>query len=143
MIGNIGMYDEGLIAPMRKELTDLGVKQLLTPEEVDKALRNQKESSLVIVNSVCGCAAGKARPGIALALRHQKLPARLYTVFAGQDRPATERARTYFNGYPPSSPQIALLKDGKVVFMLERRDIENKEAPEIAEKLAQAFDKFV
>ena len=143
MIGNIGMYDEGLIAPMRKELTDLGVKQLLTPEEVDKALRNQKESSLVIVSSVCGCAAGKARPGIALALRHQKLPARLYTVFAGQDRPATERARTYFNGYPPSSLQIALLKDGKVVFMLERRDIENKEAPEIAEKLAQAFDKFV
>ena len=136
------MYPEGFVRPMREELTRIGFQELRTPEEVDAALSNEKRTTLVVVNSICGCAAGKARPAIAKALSNAARPEILTTVFAGQDQEATARARGYFTGYAPSSPSIALMRDGKVVFMLERRDIESHDAPSIAHVLTQAFDHF-
>ena len=135
------MYPEFMIAPFRAELTQLGVNECRTAEEVDAAVGNTKGTVMVIVNSVCGCAAGKARPGIKSALQHSVKPESVVTVFAGADIEATERARKYFAGYSPSSPSVALLRDGKVVYMLERHQIENQEAPEIAQQLKSAFDK--
>lgn len=132
-------YDPTMVQPMRDELTDLGFQELLTPDQVDEALTGEG-TVLVVVNSVCGCAAGKARPGVRLAVLHDVVPDRLTTVFAGMEIEATERARSYFPGYPPSSPQIGLLKDGKLVFLLERHDVEGREANQIAEKLTGAFD---
>jgi putative YphP/YqiW family bacilliredoxin len=128
-----------MIRPMREELTRLGIEEARTPEQVDQAIK-ETGTLMVVVNSVCGCAAGKARPGIAMALRHETRPARSITVFAGADIEATERARGYFTGYRPSSPAIALLKDGKLVFMLERSQIEGRDAPSIAQELTRAFD---
>ena len=136
------MYDERLVTPMRQELTRLGVKELRTPEEVDGTLQNAKGTTMVVVNSVCGCAAGKARPGIALALRNGHRPDHLTTVFAGGDIEATARAREYFEPYPPSSPSIALLKDGKLVYMMERRDIEMSGSMAIADQLEAALREF-
>lgn len=133
-------YPEMLIRPMREDLTRLGVEELRTPEAVDETVKNSKGTLLVVVNSVCGCAAGKARPGIALALEHQVKPDKVATVFAGADVEATERARSYFTGYGPSSPSIALLKDGELVYMLERWQIEGRDANQIAGELTKAFD---
>ena len=134
------MYDERFVTPMRQELTRLGVEELRSPDEVDAQLKDAKGTTLVVVNSICGCAARMARPAVAMALEHSAKPDHLTTVFAGQDADATERARSYFTGYAPSSPQIALLKDGKVVFMLERWQIEGRSANLIAEDLVEAFD---
>jgi len=136
------MYDERLVTPMRQELTRLGVRELRTPEAVDETLQNAKGTTLVVVNSVCGCSARMARPAVAIALQNPVKPDILTTVFAGQDADATERARSYFTGYPPSSPQIGLLKDGKLVFMLERWQIESRAADEIAHDLVNAFNKY-
>ena len=136
------MYDERFVTPMRQELTQLGVEEMRTPEEVDAKLRDSKGTTLVVVNSICGCAARNARPAVARALQHTAKPDALTTVFAGQDIPATQKARSYFTGYPPSSPQIALLKDGKIVFMLERHQIEGRTAGEIADDLVGAFDRY-
>lgn len=136
------MYDERLVAPMREDLTRLGVEEMRTPEAVDAKLANSTGTALVVVNSVCGCAARNARPAVARALQHEVKPDTLTTVFAGQDKEAVQTARTYFTGYPPSSPQIALLKDGKLVFMLERHQIEGRTAEEIAQDLTGAFDRF-
>lgn len=134
-------YPEILIKPMRDELTQLGVQETRTPQEVDAAVK-QPGTVMVIVNSVCGCAAGKARPGIALALRNKVLPDRIVTVFAGADIDATEQARSHFKGYPPSSPSVGLLRDGELVFILQRHQIEGREAPQIAQELTAAFDRF-
>lgn len=133
------MYPEPLVAPMRQELTRLGVAELRTADAVDAALA-APGTTLVVVNSVCGCAARNARPAIAMALRHGVTPDRATTVFAGQDPAATQRAREHFTGYPPSSPAIALVKDGDVVFMLERWQIEGRSAQAIAADLVAAFD---
>lgn len=134
-------YDERFITPMRQELTRIGVQELKTAEEVDRELADAKEPTLLVVNSMCGCAARNARPGVAMALQHsQKKPAKLTTVFAGQDMEATARAREYIVGYPPSSPSIALLKDGDVAFMMERHQIEGRPAEAIAQDLVQAFE---
>lgn len=135
------MYPEEMIAPMRAEVTGLGVSELRTVDQVEAALDGAEDATLVFVNSVCGCAAGGARPGLRLALQHEKKPAQLTTVFAGADRDATARAREFFVGYAPSSPQIALLKGGKVVFMMERHDIEGRMPIEIANALVGAFEK--
>ena len=135
-------YPESFVAPMRKELTDLGVTELRTPEEVDAAVSATPGTLMIIVNSVCGCAAGKARPGIAMALGHASRPDVVATVFAGADVEATDRARQYFAGYRPSSPSIALMRNGQVVYMLEREQIENRDAPSIANELTAAFDRF-
>ena len=135
-------YSEILIKPMREDLTRLGVEETRTPEEVERAIRETDGTVMVVVNSVCGCAAGKARPGVALALRNQTRPDRSVTVFAGADIEATATAREHFAPYPPSSPQIALLRDGQLVYMLERREIENRGADEIARELTGAFDRF-
>ena len=126
---------------MREELTRLGVKELRTPDDVDTTVKAAGETVMVVVNSVCGCAAGKARPGVALALQHENKPDTVATVFAGADVEATERARSYFVGYPPSSPSIALMRDGKMLYMMERHQIENQEADTIARDLTAAFDK--
>jgi len=136
------MYDERFVTPMRQELTQLGVEEMRTPEEVDAKLKDSKGTALVVVNSICGCAARNARPAVARALQHTVKPDALTTVFAGQDIQATQKARSYFTGYPPSSPQIALLKDGKIVFMLERHQIEGRTAGEIADDLVGAFDRY-
>ena len=136
------MYNPSMVQPMRDELTSIGIKELKTPEEVDSYLKESAGTKMIVVNSICGCAAGGARPGVKMALQGDKKPDSVATVFAGQDTEATERARSYFHGYPPSSPSAALLKDGKVVYMLERRDIEGSRADEIAEKLRTAFEKF-
>jgi putative YphP/YqiW family bacilliredoxin len=135
-------YSEMLIKPMREELTRLGVEETRTREAVDAAVENTPGTLMVVVNSVCGCAAGKARPGIAQALQHSVLPTKAITVFAGADIEATERARGYFKGYPPSSPSIGLLRDGQLVYMLERYQIEGRTADQIARELTTAFDKF-
>ncbi len=135
------MYPEFMIAPMREELTRFGVRELRTAADVDEALTRTSGTTMVVVNSVCGCAAGRARPGVALSLQHAVKPDHLTTVFAGADIEATERARGYFTGYPPSSPSIALLRDGKLVYFMERHQIENQEAPAIAAQLTAAFDK--
>lgn len=134
------MYDERLVTPMREELTRLGVQEMRTPEEVDRTL-NAPGTTLVVVNSICGCAARNARPAVERALRHAKRPDRLTTVFAGQDAEATARARAYFAPFPASSPQIALLKEGAVAFMLERKNIEGRIADEIAKDLIEAFER--
>lgn len=134
-------YPEFLIAPMRQELTDVGFTELRTADEVDRAVTG-KGTTLVVVNSVCGCAAGKARPGIARAMQHGTRPDQATTVFAGADIDATDRARSYFTGYPPSSPAVALLRDGKLVYMLERHQIEGNTADGIAQALTAAFDKY-
>ncbi len=134
-------YSEIMIAPMREDLTRLGVEELRTPQAVDDTIRNSKGTLMVVVNSICGCAAGKARPGVALALQHDVKPDKVATVFAGADIDATERARSYFTGYGPSSPSIALLKDGELVYMLERYQIEGRTADQIAGELTQAFEK--
>ncbi len=136
------MYPEEFVAPMREELTNIGFRELRTPEDVDAALAQTAGTTLVVVNSICGCAAGKARPGVAYALQNANRPDNLTTVFAGQDREATDRARGYFTGYPPSSPSIALLRDGKLIFMMERRDIEGRDPYSIADDLTRAFDQF-
>ena len=133
-------YPEIMIRPMREDLTRLGVEELRTAESVDETITNSKGTLMVIVNSICGCAAGKARPGVALALQHEVKPDKVATVFAGADIEATDRARSYFTGYGPSSPSIALLKDGELVFMLERRQIEGRDATQIAGELTKAFD---
>jgi putative YphP/YqiW family bacilliredoxin len=136
-------YDERFITPMRQELTRLGVQELRTAEEVDRELADASEPTLLVVNSMCGCAARNARPGIAMALQQaQKKPARMTTVFAGQDLEATARAREYIHGYPPSSPSIALLKDGDVAYMMERHQIEGRTADAIARDLAGAFEQY-
>lgn len=135
-------YSELLIKPMREDLTRLGIKETRRPEEVDEIIKNTAGTVMVVVNSVCGCAAGKARPGVALALEHHLLPNQMITVFAGADIEATERARSYFKGYPPSSPAIGLLRQGELVYFLERHQIEGREALEIAQMLTDAFDKF-
>lgn len=133
-------YDPTLVRPMREELTRLGVQELRSAEEVDEELDRPEGSVLVVVNSVCGCAARNARPAVARALDHDVVPDRSVTVFAGQDEEATARAREYFTGYRPSSPSIALLKDGQLVYMLERHQIEGRSAEAIASDLATAFD---
>ena len=136
------MYDEQMVAPMRAELTRLGIEETRTAEEVDAVLREKKGTVLVVVNSVCGCAAGMARPAVALALKHDVKPEKMITVFAGNDREATARAREYFVGYRPSSPSIALMRDGELVKMIERWQIEGRDASEIAGELTTAFDQY-
>jgi putative YphP/YqiW family bacilliredoxin len=133
-------YPEEFVRPMREELTRLGVEELRTPEAVDETLKNSQGTIMVVVNSICGCAAGKARPGIAMALQHDIRPDKVATVFAGADIEATERARSYFTGYKPSSPSIGLLKDGQLVFMMERWQIEGKGPEQIAAELKTAFE---
>jgi putative YphP/YqiW family bacilliredoxin len=135
------MYPEIMVVPMREELTRLGIKEARTAAEVDRAVA-QPGTTMVIVNSVCGCAAGRMRPAVRLALQHSDRPTNAITVFAGQDREATDRARSYFTGYPPSSPSIGLLRDGKLVYMMQRSDIEQREAIDIASELKNAFEKF-
>ena len=135
-------YPESFIGPMREELTRLGVKELRTVDAVDALMKEKATIVMVVVNSMCGCAAGKARPGIALALRHATKPDIVATVFAGGDIEATERARSYFRGYPPSSPSIAILRDGQLLYMMERWQIENQSADAIARNLTDAFDRF-
>jgi bacilliredoxin len=135
-------YPEIMIRPMREDLTRLGVEEMRTAEAVDETVKNSQGTLMVVVNSICGCAAGKARPGVALALQSEKKPDKVATVFAGADIEATERARSYFTGYGPSSPSIALLKDGRLVYMLERYQIEGRDANQIAGELTQAFEKY-
>lgn len=135
-------YPEIMIRPMREDLTRLGVEEMRTAEAVDETIKNSKGTLMVVVNSICGCAAGKARPGVALALENEKKPDKVATVFAGADIDATERARSYFTGYGPSSPSIALLKDGQLVYMLERYQIEGRDAHQIAGELTNAFEKY-
>ena len=136
------MYSEIMVTPMREELSRLGIQELRTVEEVDRALAAQPGISMVVVNSICGCAAGRMRPAVRLALEHSQRPDRIFSVFAGQDQAATQRARSYFTGYLPSSPSIALLRDGRLVHMMERSDIEHREAADIAVELKKVFDKF-
>ena len=137
------MYPEIMVLPMREELTHLGIQELRTPDEVDRALKAQPGTTLVVVNSICGCAAGRMRPAVRLALKNAAArPDKSFSVFAGQDKEATERAREYFTGYPPSSPSIAILRDGQLVYMMPRRDIESREAPAIAADLKAALEKF-
>ena len=133
-------YPEFMIAPRREDLTRLGVREVRTATEVVDLIKDTKGTVLMVVNSVCGCAAGKARPGVALALQHSETPDVTATVFAGADIEATARARSLFVGYPPSSPAIGLLRDGQLVYMMERHQIEGQEAPAIARQLIAAFD---
>jgi putative YphP/YqiW family bacilliredoxin len=135
------MYPEIMVIPMREELTRLGVEELRTPQAVDQAL-TRPGTAMVIVNSICGCAAGRMRPAVRMALEKATHPDKAFTVFAGQDIEATERARGYFKGQPPSSPSIAILRDGQLVYMMPRRDIESREAAAIAVELRSALDKF-
>lgn len=135
------MYPEIMIVPMREELTRVGVKEARSAAEVDRAV-SQPGTTMIIVNSVCGCAAGRMRPAVRAALQHSTRPSQLITVFAGQDKEATDRARAYFTGYPPSSPSIGILRDGQLVHMMQRSDIEHREAVDIAGELKAAFDKF-
>src|SRR4029079_594449 len=136
------MYDERLVAPMRQDLTRLGVVEMRTPEEVDAKLANDKGTTMVVVNSVCGCSARMARPAVAIALQNPVKPDRRTACCAGQDAEPPAGARSYFTAYPPSSPQIGLLKDGQLVFMLERRQIESRPADEIAHDLVNAFNRY-
>jgi putative YphP/YqiW family bacilliredoxin len=135
-------YPESFVAPMREELTRLGVEELKTAAAVDAAVKDTSGTLMIVVNSICGCAAGKARPGVALALQHPVRPDRVATVFAGADLEATERARSYLTGYAPSSPSIGLLQEGQLVWMLERRQIEHQGPEQIADALTAAFEKF-
>jgi putative YphP/YqiW family bacilliredoxin len=136
------MYPEIMVIPMREELTRMGVQELRTAQEVDRAIVNQPGTTMVVVNSICGCAAGRMRPAVRMALQSSVRPEKMFTVFAGQDTEATERARSYFTGYPPSSPSIALFRDGKLIHMMQRSDIEHREAADIAAELKKTFDKF-
>jgi bacilliredoxin len=138
---DMSMYPEIMVIPMREELTRLGVEELKTAAEVEQTLSNRPGTALVVVNSICGCAAGRMRPAVRIALQNSIRPDHSYSVFAGQDKDATERARSYFTGYPPSSPSIAILRDGQLVYMMQRRDIESREAPAIAADLKAAFDR--
>ena len=135
------MYPEMMIAPMRQELTSAGIAEARTADDVSQAVQ-QKGTVMVVVNSVCGCAAGKMRPGVRAAIQHGVRPERMITVFAGQDREATETARSFFTGYPPSSPSIGILRDGQLVYMMERRDIEVSSPEMIASALTRAFEKY-
>ena len=134
------MYDERFLGPMRADLVEVGFTELRTADEVDRALQGASGTAMVVVNSVCGCSARMARPAARIAVQHEPRPDHLYTVFAGQDAEATERARSYFTGYPPSSPSIAILRDGKLVWMMERWQIEGRAAEDIAEDLVAAFE---
>jgi putative YphP/YqiW family bacilliredoxin len=134
------MYPEMMIAPMREELSSAGIQEARTAADVENAIQ-QKGTTMVVVNSVCGCAAGRMRPGVRAAVRNSVRPDRIITVFAGQDRDATEKARSYFKGYPPSSPSIGLLRDGELVFMMQRSDIEMASPEMIAAALTRAFEK--
>jgi len=136
------MYPEITVVPMREELTRLGIQELRTADEVDRAIASQTGTAMVVVNSICGCAAGRMRPAVRMALQNNARPEKMFSVFAGQDKEATERARGYFTGYPPSSPSIALLRDGKLVHMMQRSDIEHREAADIASELKKVFEKF-
>lgn len=136
------LYDPTLVQPMRDDLTRLGVRELRSAEEVDEALSERDGTTMVVVNSVCGCAARNARPAVALAMEHSVRPDQVVTVFAGQDIEATARAREFFTGYRPSSPSIALLRDGETLFMLERHQIEGRDAQAIADDIQAAFDRF-
>jgi putative YphP/YqiW family bacilliredoxin len=136
------MYDEMIVAPMREELTRLGIQETRTVAEVDSVLGQKKGTVLLVVNSVCGCAAGNARPAVAMALEHETVPEKMITVFAGNDRDATIRAREYLVGYRPSSPAIALFRDGQVVKMWERWQIEGRQSYDIAAELVSAFDQY-
>src|SRR5260370_41926823 len=136
------MYPEIMVIPMREELTRLGIEELRTPEEVDQALKSRPGTTMVVVNSICGCAAGRMRPAVRIAMQNSARPDHAYTVFAGQEKEATERARSYFTGQPPSSPSIGILRDGQLVYMMRRRDIESLEAPAIAAELEASFDKL-
>jgi putative YphP/YqiW family bacilliredoxin len=135
------MYPDAIVNPCREELTSIGVTELRTAEEVDAAIKHKQGTTLLVVNSVCGCAAGGARPGVRMALEHSTRPDSLTTVFAGVDAEAVERARSYMVGYPPSSPSVALFKDGELVFLMERHDIEGYHPQQIADNLKAAFDK--
>jgi putative YphP/YqiW family bacilliredoxin len=135
------MYPELMLIPMREELTKAGILEARTSAEVDSAIA-KPGTTMLIVNSVCGCAAGKMRPGVRLALQHTTKPDQAVTVFAGQDREATERARSYFQGHPPTSPAIAILRDGQLIYLLQRSAIENSTAPAIAQELTRAFDTY-
>jgi len=134
------MYPEIMVIPMRQELTRLGIQDLKTAAEVDRELASQQGTAMVVVNSICGCAAGRMRPAVRMALQHAAKPQRLYTVFAGQDAEATERARAYFTGKRPSSPSIAIMRNGQLVHMLERSDIEHRDSTDIAGELKRVFD---
>ena len=136
------MYPEELLVGMRQELTNIGFRELRTAKDVDTTLQQKERTVLVVVNSICGCAAGRARPAVAMALTHQARPEILATVFAGQDREATDRARSYFEGNPPTSPAIAILRDGKLVYLMQRFVIEQSTAQDIASELVRAFDEF-
>jgi putative YphP/YqiW family bacilliredoxin len=135
-------YPEEFIGPMRQELTRLGVQETRTPEAVDALLGQHTGTVMMVINSMCGCAAGRARPGIAVSLKHSVLPDQVATVFAGGDLEATARVREYLRDYPPSSPSVALFRDGRPVFMLQRHQIEHRDAAEIAKALTEAFDQF-
>jgi putative YphP/YqiW family bacilliredoxin len=134
------MYPELMVTPMREELTQLGVQELKTATEVDHELSAKQGTAMVIVNSICGCAAGRMRPAVRTALQHRSKPDRVFSVFAGQDVEATERARAYFTGYRPSSPSLALFREGKLVHMMERSDIEHRDSVDIANELKRIFD---
>ncbi|MBE3568989.1 MAG: BrxA/BrxB family bacilliredoxin [Bacillales bacterium] len=138
---NFNIFMNDVVNQSRKEMVDAGYRELRTPEEVDEALQ-KKGTTLVMVNSVCGCAGGIARPAAAYAIHYDKRPDQLVTVFAGQDKEATAKARSYFTGYPPSSPSFALLKDGKLVAMVERHEIEGHEPMDVVQKLQAAFDQY-
>lgn len=135
------MYPPELVQPMKEDLTQVGFAELKTPEEVDQAIKNEG-ATLVVINSVCGCAAGNLRPGVKMSLNHSKLPNNLTTVFAGVDKEATDQARKYTLPYPPSSPSVALFKDGKLVHFLERHHIEGRSPEIIAENLSTAYDEY-
>ena len=134
------MYPEIMVIPMREELTRLGIEELRSAADVDRLVQNEPGPTMVVVNSICGCAAGRMRPAVRLALQNAAKPGRIATVFAGQDVEATARARSYFTGYPPSSPSIAILRDGRLVYMMQRHQIETREASAIAADLKAAFD---
>jgi len=135
-------YMVDMVQPMRDDLTRVGIQELRTAEEVEAQLPTASGTTLLVINSVCGCAAGQCRPGVAEALKHETTPDQLFTVFAGQDKEATAKAREYLAPYPPSSPSIALMKDGELVHFIERHQIENRSAAEIAADLTAAFDRY-
>ncbi|HKW17537.1 MAG TPA: BrxA/BrxB family bacilliredoxin [Terriglobales bacterium] len=134
------MYPELMVMPMREDLKRMGVEELKTASDVDRELGSKQGTTLVVVNSICGCAAGRMRPAVRTALQHRSKPDRAFSVFAGQDMEATERARSYFTGYPPSSPSLALFREGKLVHMMQRSDIEHRDAMDIAAELKRVFD---
>ena len=136
------MYPEIMVIPMREELTRLGIEELRSAADVDRFVQKESGTTMLVVNSICGCAAGRMRPAVRMALQNSIRPDKSFSVFAGQETEATERARGYFTGYPPSSPSIAILRDGQLVYMMQRRDIESREAPAIAADLKAAFDRL-